>query len=442
MTFGYNNLVVDFRSLPQLSALGYPVVFDATHSVQQPGGLGTAPRAASASTCRHLARAAAAVGIDALFVEVHENPDAAPSDGPNMLTLDGLDALLRDVIACASALLKLASCRPHDRASRLDPVRQRSTQKPWLLLGKGPTFSRREEFPLGDFNLMGLNDVVAEQKVDVAHIIDIDVVEQRRRRAWSENCQFLVMPRRPHVNFRAGRALARGATSTSSRCCASSTSRAASSGTTPALGAAGRRLAGRSGPLLQLRGGDEHPRRDGRQDGADARHRRRHAATATSSTGLPAAAATACRASTRSSASSRTSSPSAGIDYDPLIEPMRVFVGLRRVADRRRAGARVLDPQAREPAGALLPDARRADADAEGPEEPRAHRLLVQPLPHPASCPATRAARSTSTPTCRCSATSPSCGTSRSTARRCMCTARTSRREQWKDSSGSTPAAR
>ena len=103
VTFGYNNLVVDFRALPQLSALGYPVVFDATHSVQLPGGLGTAS-GGQREYVPTLARAAAAVGIDALFVEVHENPDQAPSDGPNMLTLDGLDALLRDVIAVRAAL--------------------------------------------------------------------------------------------------------------------------------------------------------------------------------------------------------------------------------------------------------------------------------------------------------------------------------------------------
>jgi hypothetical protein len=73
--------------------------------------------------------------------------------------------------------------------------------KPWLLLGKGPTFSRRSEFPLGDYNLMGLNDVVSEQKVDVAHIIDIDVVEKTAN-ALRDNCRFLLIPRRPHLRFR------------------------------------------------------------------------------------------------------------------------------------------------------------------------------------------------------------------------------------------------
>ncbi|MFN3561035.1 MAG: 3-deoxy-8-phosphooctulonate synthase, partial [Chloroherpetonaceae bacterium] len=85
-TFGYNNLVVDFRSLPQMRALGYPVVFDATHSVQMPGGLGEK----SGGDRRYapiLARAAVAVGCDALFMEVHEHPDTAPSDGANMIFL-------------------------------------------------------------------------------------------------------------------------------------------------------------------------------------------------------------------------------------------------------------------------------------------------------------------------------------------------------------------
>jgi 2-dehydro-3-deoxyphosphooctonate aldolase (KDO 8-P synthase) len=102
-TFGYNNLVVDFRGLPQLRAHGYPVVFDATHSVQLPGGLGTAS-GGEREHVSHLARAAAAVGIDALFVEVHESPDSAPSDGPNMITPDSLDRLLGDVVAIRDAV--------------------------------------------------------------------------------------------------------------------------------------------------------------------------------------------------------------------------------------------------------------------------------------------------------------------------------------------------
>lgn len=102
-TFGYNDLVVDFRGLPQLRALGYPVVFDATHSVQRPGGLGTAS-GGQREFVAPLARAAAAVGIDALFLEVHDAPDSAPSDGPNMITPDELDRLLGEVLAVREAL--------------------------------------------------------------------------------------------------------------------------------------------------------------------------------------------------------------------------------------------------------------------------------------------------------------------------------------------------
>jgi 2-dehydro-3-deoxyphosphooctonate aldolase (KDO 8-P synthase) len=102
-SFGYNNLIVDFRSLPQLRELGYPVVFDATHSVQLPGGRGGSSGGERAYV-PYLARAAAAVGIQGLFVEVHEDPDNAPSDGPNMLTPESLDRLLGEVGAIRSSL--------------------------------------------------------------------------------------------------------------------------------------------------------------------------------------------------------------------------------------------------------------------------------------------------------------------------------------------------
>jgi hypothetical protein len=78
--------------------------------------------------------------------------------------------------------------------------------KPWLLLGKGPTFSRRDEFPLGDYNLIGLNNVVVEQQLDVAHIVDIDVIEKCAD-ALKANCRYLVMARRPHVQFTPGQRL-------------------------------------------------------------------------------------------------------------------------------------------------------------------------------------------------------------------------------------------
>ncbi len=96
VTFGYNNLVVDMTALPRMRATGYPVVFDATHSVQLPGGAGTSS-AGRREFVPTLARAAAAVGIDALFLEVHECPDKAKSDGPNMVPLDQLEDLLRQV---------------------------------------------------------------------------------------------------------------------------------------------------------------------------------------------------------------------------------------------------------------------------------------------------------------------------------------------------------
>ncbi|MGI8440586.1 MAG: 3-deoxy-8-phosphooctulonate synthase [Thermoleophilaceae bacterium] len=95
-SFGYNTLVVDFRSLPAMRALGYPVVFDATHSVQAPGGAGGAS-GGNREDVPYLARAAAAVGVDALFLEVHPDPDRAPSDGPNMVRLEGLPELLAGV---------------------------------------------------------------------------------------------------------------------------------------------------------------------------------------------------------------------------------------------------------------------------------------------------------------------------------------------------------
>ena len=102
-SFGYNTLVVDFRSLPQMRELGYPVVFDATHSVQMPGGQGD-KSGGQRQFVPYLARAAAAVGIDALFMEVHENPDIALSDGPNMVPLAQLEGLLKQIIAIRQSL--------------------------------------------------------------------------------------------------------------------------------------------------------------------------------------------------------------------------------------------------------------------------------------------------------------------------------------------------
>jgi 2-dehydro-3-deoxyphosphooctonate aldolase (KDO 8-P synthase) len=92
-SFGYNNLVADMRSLPMLRKTGYPVVFDATHSVQLPGGHGCAS-GGEREMALYLARAAAAVGIDGLFLEVHPDPDCAQCDGPNSLYLDLVSGLL------------------------------------------------------------------------------------------------------------------------------------------------------------------------------------------------------------------------------------------------------------------------------------------------------------------------------------------------------------
>ncbi len=93
-SFGYNNLVADFRSLPIMAKTGCPVVFDATHSVQQPGGLGGSS-GGQREFVEVLAKAAVAVGVAGLFIETHQNPDSAPSDGPCMLKLDNLFALLQ-----------------------------------------------------------------------------------------------------------------------------------------------------------------------------------------------------------------------------------------------------------------------------------------------------------------------------------------------------------
>jgi len=106
-TFGYNNLIVDFRGLPIMRALGYPVIFDATHSVQLPGGQGDRS-GGERQYVQALARASVAVGVDGLFMEIHEDPDRTLedgrplSDGPNMLRLDDLPRLLDEIRAIAA----------------------------------------------------------------------------------------------------------------------------------------------------------------------------------------------------------------------------------------------------------------------------------------------------------------------------------------------------
>lgn len=97
-SFGYNNLVVDMRSFPIMRDFGYPVIFDATHSVQLPGGAGT-KSSGQREFVPFLSRAAVGAGVDGLFMEVHDNPEEALSDGPNMVRLDDLEAILRDLKA-------------------------------------------------------------------------------------------------------------------------------------------------------------------------------------------------------------------------------------------------------------------------------------------------------------------------------------------------------
>ena len=98
-THGYNNLVVDMRSLPIMASTGYPVVFDATHSVQQPGGLGS-KSGGDRTMVPYLARAAVATGcVAGVFIETHEDPDNAPSDGTNMIKLSELKSLLKELVA-------------------------------------------------------------------------------------------------------------------------------------------------------------------------------------------------------------------------------------------------------------------------------------------------------------------------------------------------------
>ena len=101
-SFGYNTLVVDMRSLPQLRQLGCPVIFDATHSVQQPGGRGGST-GGQREFVAPLARAAMAVGVDGLFIETHPDPDQALSDGPNMVPLQRLEPLLEQLLAIRAA---------------------------------------------------------------------------------------------------------------------------------------------------------------------------------------------------------------------------------------------------------------------------------------------------------------------------------------------------
>jgi len=97
-SFGYNTLVSDMRALPIMAKFGYPIVFDATHSVQQPGGMGE-KSGGQREFVPYLSRAAVAVGVGAIFMETHEDPDNAPSDGPNMVPLNEIKSLLKQLVS-------------------------------------------------------------------------------------------------------------------------------------------------------------------------------------------------------------------------------------------------------------------------------------------------------------------------------------------------------
>ena len=104
-SFGYNTLVSDMRSIPIMSRNGYPVIFDGTHSVQQPGGLGE-KSGGQREFVEYLSRAAAAVGIAGIFLETHQDPDNAPSDGPNMVPLNKLESLISQIVEIDSLVKK------------------------------------------------------------------------------------------------------------------------------------------------------------------------------------------------------------------------------------------------------------------------------------------------------------------------------------------------
>jgi 2-dehydro-3-deoxyphosphooctonate aldolase (KDO 8-P synthase) len=104
-SFGYNTLVSDMRALPIMAKFGYPIVFDATHSVQQPGGMGE-KSGGQREFVPYLARAAIAVGVGAVFMETHEDPDNAPSDGPNMVPLKEIKNLLKQLVSIDTLIKK------------------------------------------------------------------------------------------------------------------------------------------------------------------------------------------------------------------------------------------------------------------------------------------------------------------------------------------------
>ncbi len=109
VSFGYNNLVVDFRAVPTIRQAGYPVIFDATHSVQSPGGMG-ASSGGDRLMARHLARAAVAVGVDGVFMEVHKDPDNALCDGPNSIELKHIKDIMDELVSIDGMIKALGGC--------------------------------------------------------------------------------------------------------------------------------------------------------------------------------------------------------------------------------------------------------------------------------------------------------------------------------------------
>jgi 2-dehydro-3-deoxyphosphooctonate aldolase (KDO 8-P synthase) len=110
VSFGYNNLVVDFRGVPAIRGRGYPLIFDATHSVQSPGGLGSSS-GGDRTMARHLARAATAVGVDGIFMEVHRDPDNALCDGPNSIALKDIKDIAEELISIDGLIKTIDSGR-------------------------------------------------------------------------------------------------------------------------------------------------------------------------------------------------------------------------------------------------------------------------------------------------------------------------------------------
>ena len=125
-TFGYNNLVVDMRSLEIMKQMNYPVVMDCTHAVQLPGGNGTSS-GGQRQFVSVMARAAVAVGVAALFIEVHQDPTNAPSDGSNMIYLDDFYKLVYDLVELDSVVKYKLSMRKAEKAWEISPEKSGAT---------------------------------------------------------------------------------------------------------------------------------------------------------------------------------------------------------------------------------------------------------------------------------------------------------------------------